>query len=80
MAVTEKKRRNYELGTSGIMRFSRSRMFAKRAVYRKKKPDQTKAVTKKRAETYVEKQIGGEKNGGTRKVPVKRAVSCKSMK
>merc|ERR1719192_1720033 len=75
MAKTEKKDskpRNYVLG-GGVMRFSRSRMYKKRAIYRKKKADQKKTVARKPAVEYITKTIGGEKNGGSRKVPVKRS-------
>ncbi|CAB0041390.1 unnamed protein product [Trichogramma brassicae] len=54
------KPRNYDLG-NGINRFSRARMFHKKVV--EKKP-----VT-------VEKQIGGEKNGQTRTVLLKKRRS-----
>ncbi|NP_001037132.1 ribosomal protein L6 [Bombyx mori] len=68
-----KKPRNYDLG-NGVMRFSKSKMFHKKAKYKfigKKnpKPEKPKKLT------VVVKQIGGEKNGGTRTVPLKRRKS-----
>jgi large subunit ribosomal protein L6e len=58
--------RNYQLAP-GIMRFSKSRMFQKRGVYNKKKFPVVKKEAKKE-DLYVVKKIGGEKNGGERKV------------
>jgi large subunit ribosomal protein L6e len=72
-AKTSKRRnpRNWELGNTGLMRFSRAAMYRKRAIYKKKRnPIAKKAETKK--PTFVEKQIGGDKNGGKRRVPVHR--------
>jgi len=68
------KPRNYELvpGT-GIMRFSRARMFAKKGIY-KKKPTFKAAGTKKgKKELFKVKKIGGDKNGGERKVALKKS-------
>lgn len=64
------KPRNYDLG-NGVYRFSRSRMYHKKALYKfvnkkveaKKKP--AKPLT-------IEKPIGGEKNGGKRIVLLKK--------
>ncbi|XP_072164067.1 large ribosomal subunit protein eL6-like [Diadema setosum] len=56
--------------TGGIPRYSRSQMYKRTAQYKKKK-----AVIKKerkRKPAMVEKQIGGEKNGGKRVVRVNR--------
>jgi len=56
--------------TGGIPRYSRSQMYKRTAKYKKKK-----AVVKKdrkRKSAMVEKQIGGEKNGGKRLVRVHR--------
>ncbi|KAF6025721.1 RPL6 [Bugula neritina] len=60
------------LGKSGVMRWSSSASFSKKARYKFAKPGQ-KAPPKPAAKpTTVKKQIGGEKNGGTRIVQVKR--------
>lgn len=64
---TNGKRRNYDLG-SGIHRFSKSKMFHKKAIYKflGKKVAPTKKEFK--AKSVVEKPIGGEKNGSKRLV------------
>lgn len=67
------KPRNYDLG-NGIVRFSKAKMFHKKAKYKfigKKHP---KAPKPKKASVVV-KPIGGEKNGGTRKVLLRRRKS-----
>lgn len=58
------KPRNYDLG-NGVLRFSRTRMFHKKALYKflGKKVEATKKPHKPRV---IEKPIGGEKNGGKR--------------
>lgn len=64
------KPRNYDLG-NGIVRFSKTSMFHKKAKYRfvgKKNP---KAEKPKKPVTVV-KKIGGEKNGGTRTVLIQK--------
>merc|ERR1712141_77904 len=67
------KPRNYAL-EGGVYRFGRSKMYHKKATYKfLKKKAATKAAPKK--PTFVEKQIGGAKNGGTRMVRVKKAVN-----
>lgn len=60
------KSRNYDLG-NGVYRFSRSRMYHKKALY---KFVQKKVAPKKKEKksVTVEKQIGGEKNGSKRVV------------
>jgi len=76
MAKTEKKStktqkpRNYEL-LPGVMRFSRARMFQKRGLY-KKKPIVAPKKEKKRRELFKTKKVGGDKNGGQRKVLIKK--------
>nr|BAN20279.1 ribosomal protein L6 [Riptortus pedestris] len=64
------QRRNYNLG-SGVYRFSRSRMFHKKALWKfigKKTPKTPKPKKK----VTIEKKIGGEKNGGIRTVFLKK--------
>lgn len=66
-------RRNYQLAP-GVMRFSSSRMYSKRGLFiRKRYPVVVKTIEKKKK--FVVKPIGGEKNGGERKVPIKKKVS-----
>lgn len=64
------KPRNYDLG-NGVLRFSRTRMFHKKALYKflGKKVEATK---KPQRPLVIEKPIGGEKNGGKRFVLVKK--------
>ncbi|XP_023944841.1 60S ribosomal protein L6 [Bicyclus anynana] len=67
------KPRNYDLG-NGVMRFSKSKMFHKKAKYKfigKKHPKAPKATKP----TVVVKPIGGEKNGGTRTVLLRRRTA-----
>ncbi|PIK53804.1 putative 60S ribosomal protein L6 isoform X2 [Apostichopus japonicus] len=56
--------------TGGIPMFSRSVMYRRTAKYLKKKPIVKKE--KKAVERFVVKEVGGEKNGGTRKVPLQK--------
>lgn len=62
--------RNYDLG-KGIFRFSKTKMFHKKAVYKflGKKVEATKKPAKP---LTVEKPIGGDKNGGKRIVLVRK--------
>lgn len=63
--------RNPEL-VPGIGRYSRSTIYKKRALYKRKKTGVKKVV--KEQEKFKRKEIGGDKNGGSRVVPVKREV------
>ncbi|XP_003700247.1 ribosomal protein L6 [Megachile rotundata] len=62
--------RNYDLG-NGVYRFSRTRMYHKKAIYKfigKKTPK----VVKPKKPVTIEKQIRGDKNGETRTVLLKK--------
>ncbi|KAI8441839.1 hypothetical protein MSG28_005525 [Choristoneura fumiferana] len=64
------KPRNYDLG-NGVVRFSKSKMFHKKALYKfvgKKNPK----AEKPKKPSVVVKQIGGDKNGGSRTVLLKK--------
>ncbi len=63
--------RNHNIG-SGISRYSRSAIFRKKALYKRKKTGVKKTVAEV-AKTKV-KPIGGEKNGSERTVPIEREV------
>jgi len=64
------KPRNYTL-ESGVYRFGKSKTYHKKAVYKfLKKKTPKKAGDVKPA--FIEKKVGGAKNGGTRMVRVKR--------
>ena len=67
------KPRNYAL-ESGVYRFGKSSTYHKKAIYKFTK----KKVAKKAAPAkpvFVEKKIGGAKNGGTRMVRVKKLAN-----
>jgi len=76
MAKKVHSSRNPELAP-GIGRYSRSAMYKKRALYKRKKTGVKKAV--KEQEKVKRKEIGGDKNGGSRVVPVKRQVCFSSL-
>merc|ERR1711944_362593 len=68
--VKTRKPRNYVLGGSGVMRFSRSRMYKKHGVkFIKNKATKEK---KRGPKAMVVKDIKGDNNGGKRVVRVKR--------
>merc|ERR1711991_1265408 len=53
----------------GVSRYSRSKMYARRAAYKKRK---TVAAAPKAAEArFTTKQVRGEKNGSTRNIPAR---------
>ena len=79
---TEKKARsplNSEIKKTGIMRLSRGRMFHKRGLWlveKWKKQNEKKGDEKrKKPNRLVEKQVGGDKNGGKRLVRAQKFVS-----
>merc|ERR1712098_919837 len=65
------KPRNYPL-ECGVYRYSRSQMYHKKAIHKFVKKTTPKKVADKKP-AFVEKKIGGDKNGGVRKVVVKKA-------
>merc|ERR1719336_726767 len=67
------KPRNYALD-SGVVRFSRSAMYHKKAIYKFVKNKKAKTTAKPKA-VFVEKKVGGAKNGGTRMVRVKKLAN-----
>lgn len=69
--VKQGKSRNYDLG-NGVYRFSRSRMYHKKALYKFVGKKTTPRKKKPKKPMYVEKPIGGEKNGGKRLVLVRK--------
>lgn len=72
--ATPRMPRNYEIAP-GLQRFSRARMYHAKGLWIKlKKPFQKKPKTEQQTEKFVVKKIGGDKNGGERKVPVKKEV------
>merc|ERR1711868_358327 len=52
---------------SGVYKYSRSQMYHKKAIYKFTKKTTPKAAAEKKP-AFVEKKVGGAKNGGTRKV------------
>lgn len=74
-AAKEKKPhapRNWKI-PGGVWRFSRSTMYSRRRIYKIQKSTAPKAKPKKTPKTIV-KPIGGEKNGGTRVVKIRKEV------
>lgn len=71
-AEKSKKPRNYELA-AGIMRFSKSAMYKKRGIWKKKKVGQKPKEKEPRQPNAIEKPVKGDKNGQTRKVLRKKA-------
>merc|ERR1719430_2009415 len=67
-----RKPRNYVLGTSGVMRFSQSRMYKKRALFRLKQKGGVKTHIKKHETAMKVKEIKGDNNGGKRVVRANR--------
>lgn len=64
--------RNWKI-PGGVWRFSQSTMYSKKRIYKIKKTVTPKEKSKKKPKTVV-KPIGGEKNGGTRVVKLKKEV------
>jgi len=60
--------RNYGL-ESGVVRFGKSKTYHKKNIFKFVKNKPMKKVAKK-APAFIEKKVGGAKNGGTRKVRV----------
>ena len=69
--------RNKEIAQS-IGKFSRSAIYRKRALYKRKKTGVKKDVQP--AALFKTKEIGGDKNGQNRKLPVKKEVSILGCK
>ena len=62
--------RNYAL-ESGVVRFGRSAAYHKKAVYKFLKKKTAKKAEKAKP-AFVEKKVGGSKNGGTRMVRTRK--------
>merc|ERR1712033_73807 len=69
-ATATGKARNYALA-SGVYRFGKGKMYHKKALYKKIKRQVPKKVAKS-APAFIEKPIGGDKDGGKRMVRVKK--------
>merc|ERR1712130_1092628 len=67
------KPRNYKL-ESGVYRFGKSATYRKKAIYKFTKKVAKKAAPVKKP-TFVEKKVGGAKNGETRMVRVKKLAN-----
>ena len=59
---------------SGVARFGKSATYRKKAIYKFLKKKAPK-VTKKVSPVFVEKKVGGAKNGGSRLVRVKKLAN-----
>merc|ERR1711973_485965 len=59
---------------SGVYKYSRSKMYHKKAIYKFTKKTTPKAAAEKKP-AFVEKKVGGAKNGGTRKVATNKPKS-----
>lgn len=70
--MSEHKPRNYLL-PGGISRYGRSKMYQRKALYKRKKATVPKPEPK--PERFKSKSVRGEKNGGSRKVATQRRVS-----
>jgi hypothetical protein len=75
---------NTEVKSTGVMRLSRGRMFHKRGLWlieKWKKQNQRKPEERRpqKATRTVEKKVGGEKNGQTRRVRTVRFVCSPSF-
>ena len=78
--VARTKPINSEIRKTGVMRLSRGRMFHKRGLWhvekwRKQNEKKPEDKRPKKPTRVVEKQVGGDKNGGKRRVRVSRFVS-----
>jgi len=62
-----------EMLAAGIMRFSKSAMYHKRGIWKMKKAGLKPKEKAARQANTVEKQVGGQGNGGTRKVLKKKS-------
>ncbi|KAI3411065.1 60S ribosomal protein L6 [Globodera pallida] len=70
--TTPRMPRNYQIAP-GLQRFSKARMFHAKGMWIKlNKPFEKKTKQVQEAEKFVVKKIGGEKNGGERKVLKKK--------
>lgn len=65
--------RNFKI-PGGVWRFSRSTMYSRRGIYKLKNKSTAPKEKPKRKPRTVVKPIGGEKNGGTRVVKLKKEV------
>ncbi|KAL7073397.1 hypothetical protein ACQ4LE_007408 [Meloidogyne hapla] len=64
--------RNYEIAP-GVLRFSKARMYHKRGLWEKlKKPYQKQEKKVEPKEKFIVKKIGGDKNGGERKILIQK--------